>query len=684
MKAKNKTKDKSKKIISIVVPIIICLIAEIVLSNFTAISLVLSGSSQRDIDLSTVRFLGDGEAVASENMITLHSKNTIQFDDIECEMKNICVQLSGAGQYLPVEIRFTDDNFRYESGFDYNVTYTKFYAGEQKNNYCSITSYGNLKDLRIVIGDFSREVTISGVSVNKPPEFHISVFRLLVIIGAFFVIKLGLWKVKLGDKGNSVLIAAVSAVACAAVLFLTVGVAVSTEDISLLEECGENSVCSDDGYTQLFRAFLNGHTYLDVDYDLTKFEGTENIYDRSERNLNNIHGAFWDRAYYNGKIYLYFGAVPVITVYYPVYILTGKAPHNIFVTSITCCYAVVFLALLYNLLIQKFCEKTPSLLVVLGYIALLFSSLIFAYATEGIFYYSAVLSGIASVAAFLYFMLKAYYTEKKKLKIIFLVLMGLSVVAIAGSRPTLILYCFTALVPIWLVFKDKKIAVKDKLTYLVSLAVPVAIGAALIMYYNFVRFENPFEFGFNYQLTVSIAAANTVTLSMLPATVYHYFLQPPRVTMNFPYIEMKSYSMDAYTRYNYCSRTLGAFNYPVMWGVFLLPFARIKKDKFKFAFISSTTAALFILAFIDMCKAGSHYRYTGDIFFALALVSLVVIFNFMSDIKDKSEKDYAKIYVFVVIAMMVTITVGYLMLFATDGGKLMGSYPSIAEFFRSL
>ena len=72
-------------------------------------------------------------------------------------------------------------------------------------------------------------------------------------------------------------------------------------------------------YPQMFDAFQKGQLNIDTDYDLSILEELENPYDTAERReaTDEKYGVIWDRAFYDGKLYSYFGIAPVIFLYYP-------------------------------------------------------------------------------------------------------------------------------------------------------------------------------------------------------------------------------------------------------------------------------------------------------------------------------------------------------------------------------
>ena len=168
----------------------------------------------------------------------------------------------------------------------------------------------------------------------------------------------------------------------------------------------------------------------------------------------------------------------------------------------------------------------------------------------------------------------------------------------------------------------------------------------------------------------------------MPAALYHYFLQQPTFKSSFPYIAISKNSFESYTRFNYAGRTMGVLTYPLTWGAFLLPFAPKSDDKIKRRVLYALPCACVLMAFIDMCKAGSHYRYIADILFAFILFALIVIFDVLAEIRKRSEREYKAAYIFTALAMVITIVLGILLIFANEGNTMLGDYAYAAEFFR--
>lgn len=669
---KNKKQKKSKfnaaSVKKLAVIFAVSMVLSLLISNFSALRLVFSGADKKELDLQ--RYFGS-------ERVTITGDSPVEFRDIDTELKSVVLTFDKYSvSYGEVSVSFTDDNFRLNGGYDYNTASELMSIGTGIENYMELSSFGKARSIKI---SCDSEVTLTGVTLNAPPPFSFSLIGWLIIFLIMNCIAFGTWREILGENDRRY-IWITGCVVCLLVVFVT-GVIHNTCNEDLLMEIPED-ITEEDQYTQLFDAFHKGQYNLDIDYETEKLDALENPYDRSERNENDLHGVFWDRVYYNGNFYSYFGTAPVFTVYYPVFLLTGKIPTPLFASMLLCVYCVIFLTLLYELFLRRFCNDVPRELAILGLCALLFGSVIFAVASEAQFYFIAVLSGIAWTAAFLYFLLSAYFCENFRRRVILLVISGVSAALIAASRPTLLLYCFTAIIPAWDIMKNKKEATKNKLIYSAAVGVPVVIGAALIMSYNYSRFGSVMEFGFNYQLTVSRAQANTIKLSMIVPALYHFFFQQPKFNSSFPYIELQTNALRSYTRYNYAGVTMGVFSYPMTWGMALLPFMLNKKNKIKTLMISSLAVCSFLMAFIDMCKAGSHYRYTTDIAFIVLLVSVTAIFNIGSWLRERSEKAYKIYFAMTAAAMLATIILGTLVMFANEGGTMICDYAQATEYLR--
>ena len=156
--------------------------------------------------------------------------------------------------------------------------------------------------------------------------------------------------------------------------------------------------------------------------------------------------------------------------------------------------------------------------------------------------------------------------------------------------------------------------------------ITVVGGAAALLWYNRLRFGSFLDFGVAYQLTVSDPSANTLRLSNLFPSLYHYGFQPFDFSVHFPFLLPSFRSLNLYGRYVYLDASVGALSFPaVAAGLTLLPMALSRRTlpggpPSRYirgsAWLLAATAAL--VAFVDFSMAGVNIRYMADILPPLA------------------------------------------------------------------
>src|SRR5699024_110130 len=101
--------------------------------------------------------------------------------------------------------------------------------------------------------------------------------------------------------------------------------------------------------------------------------------------------------------------------------------------------------------------------------------------------------------------------------------------------------------------------------------IPVLLGAAAIMYYNYIRFDSVFEFGTTYQLTESDIRWNSIVLSLhhFGSMLYHYFLESFVYTEFFPFLRFTTEKCVDFGNYLYQEYSAGLLQMPLNLGLFL-------------------------------------------------------------------------------------------------------------------
>lgn len=417
---------------------------------------------------------------------------------------------------------------------------------------------------------------------------------------------------------------------------------------------------SHNAYEQLFDAFMKKQFHLDVPVSDTLLE-LPNPYDTAQRNSEQV-SYLWDRAYYNGKYYSYFGIAPIIMIYFPFYFLTGKVPTPAVVCFIFAVIGLVAIAFLVVQATRLLCKKVNLCLLFFSLLAVESGSLLFMLEVSADMYYTAVISAVCNLALTLLFVFTAFLEKKSRKKNLCFFFAGVFLVLTVMSRPNVaLLGGITAPLFLHLIF-SKKIMLRDKAIRLVSFAVPVAVGAAIQMYYNYVRFDSMLDFGAAYQLTVCDVSSYVVTSALFIPSLHHYFFQMPDLKNAFPFFRLSmNQDYGSWTGYIYTTRMCGAMFFPSVWTFFALPFIAVRKQPWwKTAVLLLGIAGPIGIAFINTCIAGVNIRYLADIMLVLVLISSIILldtFNFLN--KGRAWKRFTA-FIVISLILVATSVVGFL------------------------
>lgn len=254
-------------------------------------------------------------------------------------------------------------------------------------------------------------------------------------------------------------------------------------------------------YELITEAFLSGHLYFqynDIDHRLLAME---NPYDAEARESQGIY-YYWDHAFYDGHYYMYFGVVPVFLAFLPYRLITGHALTGYHVTQLFTALHIFGIFALLWLIGKKFFKDLPLSLYLLMCSAISYISVWCAVATPAL-YSMCIICALGCAVWSLCCFVKAVWYEKNENRAIALAALGSLLGALEfGCRPTVGLSNILVLPMLAAFLKKRKLT--PKLTFkLMGAALPYVIVAAGLMWYNAARFDNPFEFGQSYQLTVT-------------------------------------------------------------------------------------------------------------------------------------------------------------------------------------
>ncbi len=253
-------------------------------------------------------------------------------------------------------------------------------------------------------------------------------------------------------------------------------------------------------YELMAEAILQGRS--DFAYgDEDELAGLKNPYDPDERKEAGVK-YHWDHAYYKGKYYMYFGVVPVFLAFLPYRVITGDSLTTYRATRYFTALTIAGLFVLFAFLRKRFFPKTHFGVYLSLSVAFSVMSVWYAIA-EPALYCTAITAALALETWSLYFFMNAVWGAHSENKSILLAAVGALLGALVfGCRPPIAL-ANVLVIPMLYAYLRKRKFTWTLLGKLALAAVPYALAAAALMVYNYVRFEDPFQFGQAYQLTVA-------------------------------------------------------------------------------------------------------------------------------------------------------------------------------------
>lgn len=636
----------------------------------------VSGKTEVKLDLSQAVLKGGAEL--TDGGITLKGGSTVIFNDVGTETSN--VTLAAKAKELSISeytVSTTDDANKaaYRTYVDGRV-YTDGVPA-----YFTIHSSGNVRTLRIQCNEGDK-MTLTSVTLNAKPAFRFEVLRVALIYAVAIFLYIA-WQNRLWKQiYDGTLLSHRCLLLCVllvCLLFFAIGLPSGG-----LEEVPYKDTKDLSAYEQLFASMLEGRVDIDVDVDPAILEQLENPYDYTERNtVLEKFGPFWDRAYYNGNFYCYFGVAPVILFFYPIYFVTGMAPNLGLVTLLVCMVGVLSLFGAVFKIIRYFGLRVPLLLLCTGLPVLILGSMLPMIALCSDMYYLACASGIAFISLTWYLGFAALCSKHAVFRRLLFASCGLAATATLASRPTVVLYAAVLIPPFVAVLLEKGRKMTAKLIDAGAFVLPLVISVVPVLWYNQIRFDSPFEFGATYQMTFSDISYNRIRLSMLGETVMHYFLQFPQLSGFFPYLRPSYLALDTYGSYFYSAQSIGVMSFPLAWAGFAGGIVT-KKQPVKKAVYTLLLVLPFVVAFADLCLGGVNIRYATDIALPMILAGLLVVWELGQKVNEHcSDSTSYRVFLLLSALLLVTAFVLFALLFANERNRIYEGAPIIFRFFET-
>ena len=422
-------------------------------------------------------------------------------------------------------------------------------------------------------------------------------------------------------------------------------------------------------YELMAESILDGR--IDFNYgDEDSLADLENPYDPDERKEAGV-SYHWDHAYYKGHYYMYFGIVPVFLLFLPYRVITGLPLTTYNATQIFAAFIIAGIFMLFYLLVKTFFKKLPFIVYLALSVAFSVMSVWYSIA-EPALYCTAITAAIALMVWSMYFFIKAVFSETRENRQIAYAALGALFGALAfGCRPPIAL-ANIVVIPLLVVFmKQRKFSFK-LLGKLVLAALPYIVVGVLLMMYNYARFEDPFEFGQAYQLTVADqhnyrVKLNSETIIRVINETGKNFFSIGTLKNTFPYIKTSSLF----------------YNFPILLlciGMFKSGAMKEMKKTKALPFVIGIFVSVFIINAMDI--VWSPYlleRYRLDIYFLMGIACFTVIGFWHNSCSEKKKNTFSSV---VVIFAVLTVVSAYLLCVQTIGNYYPDKVAEIAQKLR--
>lgn len=657
--------------------VVVVLMLELTLFNFNSYDMLTHNYTKTTLNFSNA--VVSGGTVNADGSVTL-TNGTVEFQQIDIPVGSVTLNVDNSpSDTCEFKISYADEtNAAYRSP----VTVTVI-NGNTRSETVPTAFSGNVSKLLFSYsGADDNAVTLKEISLNNTinPDINLlRVFTLLFLaILAYVLVNCDVFKRPLKDSSK------IASRICTLVLSV-VFVLVAFTSISIYRH--NNNLTLQNDFTmatgnqitkELVDAFEQGKAELNIPVD-SSLTALDNPYDWSERLDKNAKYS-WDHVYYNGHYYSYYGIAPVLVLFLPYHMITGFYFPTVWAVMLFGGIGIVFLIKLLNAVFKRHFPEIPFGFSLMANIIVLASCGVWFNFVTPNFYEIAQTSGFACVTSGAYFLITSNILGKGgKLSLLRITVSSVLLALAVLCRPTLAVYCITALLFIICGFtrlrglekhsEENKVKNNKSLyiKYFVCALLPFVVIGGVQMIYNYVRFDSFFDFGIDYSLTINDFTRAESHISQVLIGFFNFLFVFPVVDTIFPFVHSKFTTLNTNGYYFIANtvacgiifKALPVFSYLFTGRAYRLA-PKKERNWNTVLIVVGCIIAPFIIIY-SIAESGYGVRYATDFAWQIILGAFIIAFTIYCSVKNASVKRI--LAVMLCTAMVISLVINFAQLY---------------------
>lgn len=566
----------------------------------------------------------------------------LEIDNINVKAATLKVDFYENTDYAAYKVYFVDET---STEYQY-LTNKEYISGYKKSEYIPLYLSGNVEKIIIAIDSYIYESgELRNITINEKIPFEFNAIRFIfVLLSMLLVYGIKHSKIFNSEYSEKNLKQEIILILVLGMFFILVSVinnySSSESDTYLYNQ---NRTIDTGIYNiDFIDSLKQGKTYLLYEPS-EEFLKLENPYDFIKRGILERDVDYkWDTAYYKGHFYIYFGILPALLIFLPYNLLTGG---YLKISVVVLLFSIFILILLKEILLKiivRYIKNIPFKNV-FYFLVILCSGTLILYANGmSRVYELVIIMGLYFVLQGIFFILKSLEQEKNRHINIFL---GSLCLALSVACRPIDLLVSVIILPYLISLLIKYIKnIKENKFNLVKLILAVGIpyltvGAGL-MYYNYIRFGNVFDFGAKYQLTINNMMELGNRIFSVPVGILSNLFKVPHFVPYFPFISHSNDHAIFYGSYYIENLIGGVFMIaPICFGIFyIFKFNKKTENKELKAIVNGLIIIGIIIACISVAIAGSNQRYLIDYAWMLILAGILIFASIYNMFKNEETK----------------------------------------------